>query len=1031
MKNTELKTLMNHPDYHNRYEREKNWDYIGIISGRAMQGAEANEMQHILEEKVKSLGNALYVDGTIIEGCEITLDTSLKVAHLASGRVFVGGLVHDVKAATLNIPDAETVQVGIWRKSRVVTEHEDPTLLNPAKNMPMYRMPGGYRVVTTAEWGLNLDNLTMPFYPIYSISGGEIVSQVIREKNQDYLDALARYDRDSHGHYVVEGLHVTALPNANEEDNGKKQTYSVAQGLAHIHGYEARLTHAVRLIVSEEADLYDVTSEAHQFESGGSGSAVVSVHQTPIEDVKSVRVTKEKTVELTHGNYTGASDNLPDTSVIKLVEIKQGGTIFTQGSDYRLDANKVNWEAEGSEPAPGSKYTVKYHYRTNIVPDASSPTDITLSGLVEGSLIELDYTYRMPRKDIIVMYRDRSVTMVKGVPHRYAPVLPATPPGAICLATVEQTWIGLPIVRNVAVQAVRMDELVRMRSAIRDLYSLSAEDRMRVDAMLSAPTSAFGVFVDPLFDDDMRDKGTPQTALVAGRMLQLPMELSISEMPTGAELSMPHTPEVLIDQPMHTKAMKINPYMAFDPLPAQVALTPAIDRWTDHFVTAIAASFESSSSTFTEDVTGNLREIDVKISAAGFGYGEPIKVFFDGIEVNCATTASDSEGKFEGTIRIPKGVPTGTKLVVLQGTHTRGEATFVGIRDLRRTVAYYIPRPPGKDPLAQTFTLSENRHVMGLDFWLEKKGVSPIQVEIVEVDTGWPTRNTIAMCRLEPENLKEGEFNRAIFDFPVYLSAGVEYALVILTDTADHEVGIAELGDWDPETGWIRSQRYQTGVLLSSANASTWTPHQAADLTFRLLGAVFQADAPREVELAEMDLTGVTDVLPVAEIQRTSSNTDVTFVLKKDDVEVTRMQAGQVLSFDAPLEGTHKVVAELFGDRLFSPIMGRDPQIVTGKIGTTGDYVSRAFKCGTGKRIMVTTEENIPSGATVEVFVQTAPDVWTKGEVSEEEPIGSGWHRRHRFVPCGEAVTKIKIVLTGDAAARPKVRNISGVVLSA
>ena len=130
MKNTELKALMNHPDYYNRYEREKNWDYIGIISGRAMQGAEANEMQHILEEKVKSLGNALYVDGTIVEGCEITLDTSLKVAHLAGGRVFIDGLVHDVKPATLNIPDAETVQVGIWKKSRAVTEHEDPTLLN-------------------------------------------------------------------------------------------------------------------------------------------------------------------------------------------------------------------------------------------------------------------------------------------------------------------------------------------------------------------------------------------------------------------------------------------------------------------------------------------------------------------------------------------------------------------------------------------------------------------------------------------------------------------------------------------------------------------------------------------------------------------------------------------------------------------------------------------------------------------------------------------------------------------------------------
>lgn len=1028
MKNTELKTLMNHPDYYNRYEREKNWDYIGIISGRAMQGAEANEMQHILEEKVKSLGNALYVDGTIVEGCEITLDTSLKVAHLAGGRVFIDGLVHDVKPATLNIPDAETVQVGIWKKSRAVTEHEDPTLLNPAKNMPMYRMPGGYRIVTTAEWGLNLDNLHSPFYPIYSISGGEIVSQVIKEKNQDYMDALARYDRDSHGHYVVEGLYVTALPNAKAEDNGKKQTYSIAQGLAHIRGYEARLTHAVRLVVSEEADLYDVTSEAHQFDSGGTGSATVPVHQTPIEDVKSVRVTKEKTVELTHGNYTGASDNLPDTSVIKLVEVKQGGTTFTQGSDYRLDANKVNWEAEGLEPAPGSKYTVKYHYRTNIVPDASSPTDITLSGLVEGSLIELDYTYRMPRRDIIVMYRDRSVTMVKGVPHRYAAVLPDTPPDAICLATVEQTWVGLPIVRNVAVQAVRMDDLQRMRAAQRDLYSLVARQEMRVDAMLSAPTSAFGVFVDPLFDNDMRDKGTPQTALVAGQMLQLPMEVAMHSMDTGTERALDYTPEVLVDQPMHTKSMKVNPYMAFEPMPAQVVLTPAIDRWTEDVHLSFVSGIDRTDVSLAENVTGTLREIDVKITGRGFGYGEPIKVFFDGIEVNCTATASDSEGKFEGTIRIPKGVPTGVKLVRLQGTHTIGEATFIGIRNVRTTTTYFIPRRV--DPLAQTFTLSENRHAAGMDFWLAKKGVSAIRLEIRETQLGFPTQTTLATCRIAPSELNEEAWNRAFFEVPVYLTAGVEYALVLLADTADHEVGITELGDWDPETGWIRSQRYQTGVLLSSSNASTWTDHQSADLAFRLLGAKFKAEV-KKVELGTIDLTGVTDLLPLAEVQRTGSTTDVTFVVSKGGAEVARMQAGQALPFEAALEGEHEVRAELFGDEKCSPILGRDPQLVTGKIGTTGDYISRAFKCGAGKKIMVTTEEFVPSGATVEVFVQTATDVWTKGDVSEEEPVGSGWHRRHRFVPCGAAVTKIKIVLTGSAAARPRVREISGVVLSA
>ncbi len=1031
MTSDEIQALVGHPDYYNRYDPAKEWEYLALISGRGMQAAEGNELQHMIEAKITALGNAIYANGTVIEGCEISVDAALKTVHLTGGRVFLGGLVRTVKPATVQIPGDDDVRIGIWCRAKVVTEHEDASLLNPAKNMPMYRLPGAYRIVVTAEWGTDGDNLHVPFYPIYTISGGNLVTQITQEQLPDYMDALARYDRDSNSHYVVEGLDVTALPNADPTDDGTKQTYSIAEGLAHIRGYEARLSHSVRLVVDADADLYEVTSEAHQYD-GGPGSVIIPVHQSPIETVKSVRVTKSATVELTHGSYAGCSDPLPDTSVIKIVEVKQGGSLYAQGADYRLDANTVNWEFEGDEPAPGSKYSVTYHYRTNVAPDDSSPTGITLSGLVEGSLVELDYSYRMPRKDIIVMFRDRSVTLVKGIPHRYAPVLPATPPDAICLATVDQTWTELPVVRNVAVVATRMDDLQEMRRAIRDLYSLSAEDRMRVDAMLAAPTSAFGVFVDPLFDDDMRDKGTPQTALIAGQMLQLPMDVSMHSMGTGGDLALEYTPEVIIDQPMHTKSMQVNPYMAFDPMPARVTLTPAIDRWTEEVRYSFSGSSSSRSVSLKEDVVGTLREIRVKISAEGFGYGEPIRVIFDGLEVPCDTAASDDEGRFVGTIQIPPGIPTGTKLVRLQGSHTVGEAFFVGIRNIR-TITTVIRWEPFRrvDPLAQTFSLTEARHVAGMDLFLARKGISPLRIEIRETALGVPTQTTLASCTLQPDVLTQGAFNRSMFPTPVYLAADVEYALVLLADTADHEVGIVEMGDWEPATGWVRSQKYQTGVLLSSSNASTWTAHQSADMAFRLLGAVFEADRVRTVDLAEMDMTGVTDLMPLAEVVRTGIDTDVTFVIFKEDTEIARVQAGQALAFDVPLEGMYSVKAELFGSTKYSPILGRDPQMVTGTIGRTGDYVSRAFRCGVGKRVMVTTEELVPSGASVEVYVQTAPGVWTKGEVDEEDPIGSGWIRRHRFVPCDTSITKIKIVVAGSAAARPKVRAISGVILSA
>ena len=78
--------------------------------------------------------------------------------------------------------------------------------------------------------------------------------------------------------------------------------------------------------------------------------------------------------------------------------------------------------------------------------------------------------------------------------------------------------------KNVAIQRVPVDTLNAMKSQIVDLYSLVARIEQRYDAAINAPSSAYNVFTDPLFDDDMRDKGVPQTALIADQTLQLPLE---------------------------------------------------------------------------------------------------------------------------------------------------------------------------------------------------------------------------------------------------------------------------------------------------------------------------------------------------------------------------------------------------------------------------------------------------------------------------------------------------------------------------
>ena len=106
----------------------------------------------------------------------------------------------------------------------------------------------------------------------------------------------------------------------------------------------------------------------------------LTVGHTPIESVIQVRVTKERTVTLTHGNYSGCVDALPNDSVFEVVEVRQGALIFVEGTDFLLDGDNLDWSPADEEPSPGATYTAKYHYLTNINP---LPATMTLTPAVD------------------------------------------------------------------------------------------------------------------------------------------------------------------------------------------------------------------------------------------------------------------------------------------------------------------------------------------------------------------------------------------------------------------------------------------------------------------------------------------------------------------------------------------------------------------------------------------------------------------------------------------------------------------------
>jgi len=60
-----------------------------------------------------------------------------------------------------------------------------------------------------------------------------------------------------------------------------------------------------------------------------------------------------------------------------------------------------------------------------------------------------------------------------------------------------------------------------MKNAIAELYGVIAEERLQRDISSREPTAKYGVFADPLLDEDLRDAGVAQDAVIVNQELQL------------------------------------------------------------------------------------------------------------------------------------------------------------------------------------------------------------------------------------------------------------------------------------------------------------------------------------------------------------------------------------------------------------------------------------------------------------------------------------------------------------------------------
>src|SRR6056300_1454143 len=318
-----------------------------------------------------------------------------------------------------------------------------------------------------------------------------------------------------------------------------------------------------------------------------------------------------------------------------------------------------------------------------------------------------------------------------------------------------------------------------------------------------------------------------------------------------------------------------------------------------------------------------IRSRTVTFEAYGMRPNTKVYPFFDNIDVSAYVTPdggslggnvlTDSNGYVKGTFAIPdpntSSNPrwrTGTRVFRLTSSSTNSEdktavatsaeadysakglqetvqeaivstreartvrQTTTERRSITRTSSRVIAQ---RDPLAQSFTIDETDGIFVTSvnaFFATKSSTIPVKAEIRRMVNGYPATTVVPFSTkwLNPSSVNTSTDGSTAttftFDSPVYLQEGIEYALVLYSDSADYTVYIARLGDTVIGSDRTVSSQPAVGVLFKSANNKTWTAEQMEDLKFTLKKAVFDTTSSGTITLTNASLpTKTLDANPI------------------------------------------------------------------------------------------------------------------------------------------------------------------------
>ena len=351
-------------------------------------------------------------------------------------------------------------------------------------------------------------------------------------------------------------------------------------------------------------------------------------------------------------------------------------------------------------------------------------------------------------------------------------------------------------------------------------------------------------------------------------------------------------------------------------------------------------------------------------------------------------------------------------------------ASFTGIgrrQVIEETTWWRIPWPTNVDPLAQTFTLTEDRFITAVGLYFGRKSpTKTVTIQIRNVVNGYPGATVMVSKTLLPAEVNASEDGSAetkvTFDEPVLLFADTEYAIVAVTDSDQYCLYVARMAENDLISGTkVTRQPYTIGVLFSSSNATAWTAHQEMDMKFKLYGAVFENEAILQFDSVTTNEVGQ---LIVSAAQLVPRGCNLLWQWSPDGAQWFPLANGDATLLRS-LQTSVYVRAILRKGFKTSPVIQAKTAILVGlSYKDSGVYVSKQVTAPEFSNILVYLDMYVPSGTSqVLQYSVDDGDNWNTFNAPTSKRVDANFYQYRYTATLDNPATTIRLRINSSSTS--------------